>query len=203
MRFKSRKHETKMLRVRFLQQRVLLAAVCCGLIGVGTARASTVTESTDFSNSTAGPTLLPAGTNQVIGTLTNVNPPADLEDDVLFTGIIPGTVPFSYDLGNPDNDTEWTFDITFYDANANFITSQTVTAFDSLTGTVGVVVPGDGKILLQTTFQGAHANYTLGFEKTFLQSTVPEPGSAAIGAIGVAALLTRRRGKTRHRPGII
>lgn len=169
----------------------LLAGTCLGT-NASLSNAATVTETTDFSNNLAGAlsSPLPIGTDVVNGTVTSVS---DAADFVVFTNLLSGsaftlsfTMDNAFDLANFDSlNTGGT-----HEGSPAAVFGQNSAVF---TGTV----PVDGKLVAQVGYSESIAGaYTINLAAT----TVPEPNSAVLAALGVSAAALRRSRRIKQSP---
>jgi len=167
--------------------RHLLAATCLTAVGAVAANADTFTESTDFGDTFASASLLPAGTDTVIGQVFSPQTPSDLYDYFKFIGLTPS-------LG---------FDLNFASTLSNVVGGA---AFDSSGNQIGSgvgfglgypqditgIIPSDGALVVEIIAEEG-GPYTVK-----LTSEVPEPTAlpiAAAGLLAVAGAQWRRRKK--------
>jgi hypothetical protein len=152
--------------------RHLLAATCLTAASVGAAGATTITESTDFSDTFATATALPAGTDIVNGQV--INPQTDLFDYFKFSGLTPLTL----------------FNVHFFTPNAGLVVGGEV--LDSSANSFGSIgfdpendvagtVPSDG-ILVVRIFAQEGGPYTATLTTG---SAVPEPSTAPLAGAGM------------------
>jgi hypothetical protein len=153
----------------------LLAGTCLS----GTSSAATVVESTDFGNTFATTTSLPAGTNEVMGTISN-SPPSDLTDYFSFTNLISGAA----------------FSISYAGGYHNFdVLDSAEVSFGGVSGTTATTisgtVPTNGMLIARVGYNEGAPSYTVNINS----EAVPEPSGALLGGIGLTAgaLLRRRR----------
>ena len=153
--------------------RHLLTATCLTAASVGAAHASTVTESTDFSDTFAGAFALPALTDVVIG---EVFAPGsnDLDDYFQFSGLTP-SVGFNVNFFTPNAGNVVGGEVL--DSSANSFGSV---GFDP-ENDIGGTVPSDGLLVVRTFAQeGGPYTVTLTTE-----SAVPEPSTAPLAGVGM------------------
>lgn len=172
-------------------KRAPLMALALAGIAAPAASASTITETTDFSNNPASPTNLGAfnpGTDVIQGTMSS---PSDFNDLILLTGPAgtPITIPFSFH--GPSNPG---FFLVIFD-NPPFSGQLANVSFNPLSGdgssSVSFVVPADGNYMVQLGIESTGlTSYTLG-------AAVPEPATLALLATGLAVgAIARRRKKS-------
>ena len=147
--------------------RKLLTTTCLTAAATGAAQATTFTETTDFGNTFLTNTLLPVGTDRVIGNL-------DLEgiDFFKITGLVAGSN---------------------YTLTGVYVGSQYLTVFDSAQGilnaqavrpaSVSGIVPGDGMLVIRSANEEGGQSYDLTLTATTNTAT-PEP--ATFGGVGLA-----------------
>ncbi len=152
--------------------RKLLTTTCLTAVATGAAQATTFNETTDFSNNSATANLLPLGTDRVLG---SINPSGDI-DFFKLTGLTPGAL---YSL------------IGTYEGSARYTVLNSAlatlnTAVDNpalLTGTI----PGDGMLVV-----GVLQNEQIAFYDLNLQTSIPEPSTAAGVGLALAGALALR-----------
>jgi hypothetical protein len=167
--------------------RHLLAATCLTAASVGAAHASTFTESTDFSDTFAGATALPDGTDVVIGQVFAPGS-GDFFDFFKFSDLTPSA----------------SFDVNFTSTTSDVVGGQVFDSAESSFGTVGFglgypkdingIVPSDGILVVGITAEEG-GPYTV---KLTSPSAVPEPATTALTGLGmllVGGLGWRRRQK--------
>lgn len=152
--------------------RPLLAATCLTAASVGSAQASTVIESTDFSNTFAGANLLPVGTDVVTGI---VGPFSDLDDFFTLVGLTPSAA----------------FNVDFTTSNTHgFVGGEVLNSSEVSLGIggfgvdpldIGGAVPADGMLVVRTFFQEG-GDYSV----RLTSSAVPEPATSTLFGLGVA-----------------
>ena len=172
-------------------QRSLLMALAMASIVAVEAKATTIIETTDFSNSTSSPTSLGAfsrGFNPAFDSIQGTVKGADFLDAILLSGAPGSTVSLLVSLYNPDPAPNLQLGIYDNAGNVGLIATRfysTPTASDTIT----FIVPPDGNYMVSLNLNagGGGYGYTLG--------AVPEPGTAVLltAALGVAALLRVRQ----------
>ena len=159
---------------KFMRQ--LLTATCLTAASVGAAHGDTFTESTDFSDTFAAATALPAGTDVVTG---QVFAPQsnDLFDFFQFSGLTPSeafNVHFTSTLGNEVG-------------GAVFNSGQGslgIHGFNLGQPTdIGGIIPSDGKLVVEI-FAQEGGPYTAALTTS---SAVPEPATAPLAGLGMLA----------------
>lgn len=169
--------------------KTLLAAACAGLLAPVVAEATPFVEATDFGNTFATRTTLPAGTDNVAGTVNTTN---DLNDFYRLTGLPanqPITIGYSASYAAPSGLADYELDL-FTDTQSQLVIRQLFPNAGGapLSSTVQVTVPADGVLVARSAFtEGGNGviSYTL---------SVPEPSAAAtLAGIGALALLGGRR----------
>ena len=167
---------------KFIRQ--LLTATCLTAASAGAAHASTVTESTDFSNTFAGADALPGGATVVIGQVAT--PTTDVADYFKFSGLTP-SAGFNVDFTTSANGF---VGAAVFDSSGNSLGSG---GFDlGSPGDIGGTVPGNGILVVETFFQEG-GPYTV-----TLTNAVPEPATTTLSGLGmllVGGLGWRRRQK--------
>jgi hypothetical protein len=185
--------ESKERRGGAVQHRLLLAAACGGMLAAPAARAAIVNEATDFSNTGASPTVLPAGTYGVNG---HVDYPEDQDDYFRFAGLDGnyGSLSIGYNM-TPDGvrGGEYSLDLVFLNSALGQIGFAHFSQLGPLNGSVNVTVPNDGVIIGRVVQNYADANDGTSYAVSFDPAAVPEPGTAAMIGLSAAALLARRR----------
>jgi hypothetical protein len=174
-------------------KRAPLMALALAGIGAPAASASTITETTDWSNLQATPTPLGAfnpATDLIKGTLNTST--GDFTDAILLNGT-PGasiSIPFSV-LGSPNPN----LFLSIFD-NPPFTGPLGNTFLNPASGAtssiLNFVVPADGNYMLVLGIEGSGitTSYTLG-------AAVPEPATLALLATGLAVgAIARRRKKS-------
>jgi hypothetical protein len=165
----------------------LLTAACAGMLSSTAARATPFVETTDFGNTFFDATDLPAGTDFVQGTLTNLG--IDVNDYFRLTGL-----PANQSIN------------VQYTALTTTLVSLDIQALNNSQGTLGstsrffgpgdgtingsfpITVPADGVVVGHLdTFEGGAGSVAYTF-------AVPEPSSAAaLVGLSALALLGRRK----------
>jgi PEP-CTERM motif len=162
--------------------RKLLTTTCLTAAATGAAHATTFTETTDLGNTFLTNTLLPVGTDRVIGTLNGVG---DFGVDYFkITGLLAGSN---------------------YTLTGSYVGSQFVTVFDSAQGilnaqahtppTLSGIVPGDGMLVIAAQNEEGGISYDLSLSSTPNTGT-PEPatfGGVGLALAGVAALRSKSK----------
>lgn len=177
---------------------LLLGAALAGLAGVATeAEAATVvTETTDFSNTTASPTDLSSTWANFVtsGGIAGAIMPgtSDSVDYVLISA--PANTLVSIPYSATSTAASPYFGLNVFNGGS-YITgtylSNMPVAGQTYTGVVEFTMPASGQVTLGTSNEGAFGstiNYTIG-------ATVPEAGSSVLGLAGMAAAALRRRRK--------
>jgi hypothetical protein len=155
--------------------RHLLATTCL----VAGAEAAAITEGvapapTDFGGTLATGYVTPSGTNAVTGRIAI----SDSFDLFFFTGLTPGSLTFDV---SSLLDNAFEYGVEAFDSSGSFLGNL------PQNGGASVIVPGDGIVGIRVgaDVSEGSANYTVSFEGGF--SAVPEPGTTALGALGLAA----------------
>lgn len=147
-----------------------------------------VTEGTDFSGDLAGAlsSPLPFGTNQVDGTVTFMT---DSSDFFAFTSLLAGSsFTMSFNMGfNYGN-----FDVI--DSLGAHVPVEAA-VFNQSSASFTGTVPADGKLVAQVGYAEG-SPYTVNLSAT----TVPEPNSAVLTALGVSAAALRRSRRAKKTP---
>lgn len=168
--------------VKKLMQALLATTCLC----VAPASSQVVNEPPDFGNVAGSPTVLPAGTIQVNGSLcTFSNCTLDLEDWFAIPGLTTGDSIsiMESSSGNP---------INYYveDSSNGVITSGTLNGLDPVNFVV--TAPTDGELIfgerLANEGQGL-AGYTVSIADT----STPEPGTVETSMLALAAAVALRR----------
>ncbi|MDE3197595.1 MAG: hypothetical protein KGN84_14690 [Acidobacteriota bacterium] len=179
----------------------LLASTCLTVATASAGVTGVVTESTDFSNDQAMPTLLPTGTTTVNGGLCGdcISDPADW---FTIPGLGPGdTIAITETLTRGG-----TMDYLVGDSSENTLASGTLSSLASpaLPGPTSpapssvmsfdVTAPTDGNLVFGAG-NSAFAGYTVTI--TDLGVATPEPGTVGTAALALAtaAVLRRKRRK--------
>jgi hypothetical protein len=165
--------------------RTLLATTCLTVASAGAGLAGTVDESVfgEFSKSSSSPTILPTGTDTVLGSLSSTG--IDGIDFVKFINLIGGS---TFDLTATDtsgasiqilSDTPSTIvPLTFFSSGSPFDSGP-------------FIIPGDGNLIVGIGSNEGSSNYALTLTDP---QGAPEPGT--FGAVGLAlagALAWRRK----------
>ena len=177
----------------------MLLMACVGACSSQVADANLVTESTDFGNTFATRTTLPAGTTSVDGEVDFFN--ADENDFLRFVNLPTGAnFTVDYDLEVPLSGDVGEFSVAVLeDGTGTAIDGDSFIPLfslgDNVAGQLSGVVPIDGSLVLQVTAEfdgegGPAGNYSLSV------SAVPEPNLTMLGAaalLGAGGLRRRRR----------
>lgn len=176
---------------------LLMAAATSGMVATSQA-AAVYNESIngDLSNSSASPTVLTSGTDQIIGTLIepfSVNP--DPFDHFILGSLAPGgTADFTFAFDKPN--TTYGVNFTFFNPDTLAVLFSTGANNDaSGGGTTGpLTVPLSGQIRISVENTGS-AEGTPGNTSWTVSTAdvVPEPSGAALLALGALLALQRRR----------
>ncbi len=150
----------------------------------------------DLSNSSASPTVLTSGTDQIIGTLVepfSANP--DPFDYFILSSLAPGgTANFSFNFNKPNS--TYGVNFTFRNADTLAVLFSTGNVNDpSGSGTTGALsVPLSGQIRISVENTGS-AEGTPGNTSWAVSTAdvIPEPSGAALVALGALLALKRRR----------
>lgn len=162
--------------------RRLLATTCLTAATIGAAGAATVTESTDFGNTFGTASVLPAGTDQVLGAAGGTSGSENV-DFFKFTGLLPGSAyTFSGSYIAAGNDP---LNVGVLNSAQSFLNS-----LQNRPATFGGIVPSDGMLVVQVSpvcGDSCTVNYDLTLTATSATTGIPEPGTAATAALGLAA----------------
>jgi len=155
--------------------RQLLAATCLTAVTVGASHATTVTESTDFGDTFAAATLLPDGTDVVIGQV-----------------LAPGSNDFDDYFEFKDLTPSESFDMNFASSLSNVVGGQVYDSGDNPLGSgvgfglgypqdISGTIPSDGILVVGITAEeGGPYTVTL---KT--GSEAPEPSTTTVSGLGL------------------
>ncbi len=147
--------------------RKLLTTTCLTAAATGAAHASAFTETTDFGNTFLTNTLLPVGTDRVIGSLNNEG-----VDFFKITGLLGGS---NYTLTGSYVGSQY---LTVYDSAEVILNAQA-----NRPASVSGIVPGDGMLVIRTANEEGGQSYDLTLTAT-TNTTTPEP--ATFGGVGLA-----------------
>lgn len=169
---------------------MLMAAATSGM--AATSQAAVVYNESingDLSNSSASPTVLTSGTDQILGTLSD---PSDRTDYFILSSLAPGAA-FTFSFDKPNSTLGVNF--TFQDADTLAVLFSTGSNSTSGGGTTGsLAVPMSGQIRISVENTSSAEGFPVG--TTWSVSTtdvVPEPSGAALVALGALLALQRRR----------
>ncbi len=172
---------------------LLMAAATSGMAATSQA-AGVYNESIngDLSNSSASPTVLTSGTDEIIGTLID---PSDSFDHFTLSSLGPGgtaNFTFSFNKPNPTHGVNFTF------RNADTLAVLFSTGGNNDTsggGTTGALaVPLSGQIRISVENTGSAEGFPVNTSWTVSTAdVVPEPSGAALVALGALLALKRRR----------
>jgi hypothetical protein len=165
--------------------RHLLATTCLTAAAAGMAQASTVNESTDFSNLFATADALPAGTDLVNGTLGG----PDGNDFFKFTGLLGGSV---FNLTASATSAPFFPGILLFDSAQNQIGTEQFFQLGENAGASNVV-PLDGILVVQVTGNEGTGSYSVSLDAG--TAATPEPATVTGVGLGLAGALALRRRK--------
>ena len=170
---------------------LLMAAATSGMAATSQA-AVTYNESIngDLSNSSASPTVLTSGTDQIIGTLSFAPDPSDY---FVLTGLpAGGTANFSFNYLKADNQLFVRF--LFSNPTGGNLYDTGFNVADSSSGSTGALtIPASGQIRISVENGGTYeANPTTSWNVSAVE-VIPEPSGAALVALGSLLALKRRR----------
>ncbi len=176
---------------------LLMAAATSGI--TATSQAAVVYNESingDLSNSSATPTVLTSGTDQIIGTLIEPNSPGpDPFDHFVLGSLAPGgTANFSFRFIKPNS--SYGVNFTFRDADTLAVLFSTggnnATSGSGTTGALAVPLSGQIRISVENTgsAEGFPGNTSWSVSTA---DVVPEPSGAALVALGALVALKRRR----------
>lgn len=167
--------------------RHLLATTCLTAAVAGMASATTITETSDFSNVFAGANVLPIGTDVVhatVGFVNGVNDPADyFQLKGLFAGSAFSLQAMTSDAlaGNMNIYSSSQSPIGSANGSANFF-------FTNQNASVSGIVPADGILVVGITDGEGSGAYTVN-----LLNTAPEPSTLVGAGLGLASVVALRR----------
>ncbi len=170
---------------------MLLATACGGMLAPAFAQATITADesqapySPDFSDSSASPTSLATGTNQIIGGVALGTDPFDC---VLFEGQAPLTLIEVFYQTSGNNGAI----INLYNPSNNLFAGGSFVS-PNTSGSFFANVPASGSLRAEINENGEvggdFTNYTLTLPE------VPEPSGTSLAMVALSAMLAKRRAK--------